>query len=212
MGLIAHPIKSIPLLYLEASQFCLEKSNMDTLRLLPAEYPSLSTERSPLYSERWSWNFTEAKHHTVFPGCGSRHVATSCLWGMGTTPGAVGSCFPSGQGAWHCSATSALLQPMLEATKMVLVLEPDSGFQQTDASCCSLNTPPWVKAYIPIPALLFWEVCYKQLWPAQTENLEVTLLFTTWLSTAANKKCTSHIIIAISFSRYALSGSRAYYM
>lgn len=133
----------------------------------------------------------------------------SPAWGMGTTPGAVSSCFPFGLSACHCSATSALLQPMLEATKMALVLKPGSGFQQTDPSCCSLNTTLWVKAYIPIPALLFWEVCYKQLWPAQTENMEEVLLFTTQLSTTANKKCTSHIIIAISFSRYALSGGRA---
>lgn len=62
-------------------------------------------------------------------------------WGLGTTPGAVSSHFPSGQGACHCSTTSALLQPMLEATeKMVLVLEPNSGFEQIDTSCCSLNT------------------------------------------------------------------------
>lgn len=51
VGLIAHPIKSTPSLHLEASHFCLEKSNMDTLSPLPAEYPSPSAERSPLLRE-----------------------------------------------------------------------------------------------------------------------------------------------------------------
>lgn len=37
----------------------------------------------------------------------------------------------------------------------------------------------------------------------------MVLLFTTQLSTTANKKCTPRIIIVISFFRYALLGSGA---
>lgn len=93
MSLIAHPIKSIPSPHLEASQFCLEKSNMDTLRLLPAEYPSPSTERSPLLREVVLEFHRNQRPHSLFPGCGSRQVATSCL-GDGDHPRGCKLWFP----------------------------------------------------------------------------------------------------------------------
>lgn len=160
MSLIARPIKSIPLLHLEASQFCLEKSNMDTLRLLPAEYPSPSTEQlrqeRSLYSERWSWSFIETKHHTVFPSCGSRQVAT---WGMGTTPGAVSSCFPSGQGA--LSLLSQICSPAAHAWGNKDGLSPQVKLCVSANWCLLLlsqyNTVGWKHTF---PYLLYYfETC-----------------------------------------------------
>lgn len=46
------------------------------------------------------------------------------------------------------------------------------------------------------------------LWPAQTENLEIGLLFAAQPFMTANKKCTPSIPVVISFLRYAIFDSR----
>lgn len=196
MGLRAHSIKSIPLLHLEASQFCLEKSNMGTLSPLPAEYPSPSTEMSLLLRE-----VVLEFHRSQTPHSLSR------LWqqaGEGWRP-------PQGLDRVPVIAQPRLLScsPCLRKQRWSYSLSQTLDFSKWMPPSALSIWHCGLKAYIPIAALLFWEVCYNKLWPAQTENLEVALLFTFQLPTTANKKCTSCIIIATSFLRYLLFGSRA---
>lgn len=153
MGLIPHPIKNILSLHLEASHFCLEKSNMDTPSPPPAERQSLSAERIP-FAQRGGLSCIphlvvsrQAKPHTAFPCHGSRQAATSCMRDE-DHPRACKFSLP----LWiaclsffsHVCSPAACARG--DEEDPLLVLEPNPGFQQIEVSCCSLNTTMWLES------------------------------------------------------------------
>ena len=83
MGLIAHPIKNIPALHLEASHFCLEKIKYGYAET-PASRQSRSAERVS-FAQRGGLScipqlvVSQAKPCTTFPHRSGRQVPTSCM-------------------------------------------------------------------------------------------------------------------------------------